>query len=359
MYSLPPTSFKRSFYSQTGNFQFSSTVQLNSNSNSLEFGISGSGQNNIKFTLNNGKVYDASGRFVNVYNGGDTVNISGNCGANSYDYSINGTQTAYGLAKSTGIYNYFYFKNGGVQGYYDFSLYGQQPSMAISNISCGPGDGHGYGTLTNYGLPVYIRSGILLNYPSGSLTGQGSFGFTGIPTGLLTSSETFSIATQPNTTGINSGTLRVFTNGGYFDYPLQVGITGTPINNFSLSLVGAQTVFNNNNAIYTSTISSSHNTPIIVSLSYSSGLVSGKSLTGVWGFTTGLGSSVVDFQQSGWFSTGKYTNTSGNIPLLSYGTIISTVSYHNSFNLVNDYAILTISGSGTNSGLSVNITGLA
>ena len=271
MYTLPSTSFKRGFYSQTGNFQFSSTVQLTSNYNSLEFGLSGSGQSNINFLLSNGKVYDASGRFVEVYNANDIVNISGNCTQYSYDYFINGYPLAYGLSKSFGIYDHFYFKNNGVTGGYDFIINGQQPKLTVNNIVCNSGDSSVVGSIVNMDLPVNIYSGVLTNYTSGSLTGQSSFGFSGVPTGILTYSENFAIYPLPNSTGINSGTLRLYTNGGNFDYPFQINISGTQTSNFSIDLSGPNTISNGRHNNYTSSIIADYYIPISVSLQYISG----------------------------------------------------------------------------------------
>ena len=94
-------SIKRSFYNQTGDFQFNANLIVDNLAGVLNIGVSGAGPN-INFQCISGKIYDNTGNFFGVYYPNEQFSISGNVTHNSFDYFWNGGPAAYGISKATG-----------------------------------------------------------------------------------------------------------------------------------------------------------------------------------------------------------------------------------------------------------------
>ncbi len=96
---------KRSISDQTGNVEFNFSI----NSTATGYTRVGlSGTNVFGFTLKNGNIYDNSGYFVDSYEKGVAVNISGQVGNTSCDYYVDDNLIALGAPVTSGKYSWLF-----------------------------------------------------------------------------------------------------------------------------------------------------------------------------------------------------------------------------------------------------------
>lgn len=265
---------KRTFYCQTGNFQFGADILLDNYVGSLNFGISGSGAAdpiNINFLLSGGKIIDQNGKFLTTYSTNNSVQISGNVTSGFYDIFVNQTPILYGNSKPTGIYNYFYLNPQNVNCAYNFYVNGADPNLLVTNVEFFTGATGAAGQIINESiLPLRIYSGGLSNFSSNS-----QISLSGLFTGDLYNVENFYII--PNgqgSLGNYSGNLQLTTNAGILNYPLQIIITGTSgAAGQILNLNGLNVISAGQNQSYTANIvtTSGAGYNLAVSLSYVTG----------------------------------------------------------------------------------------
>lgn len=269
---ITSSGIKRSFYCQTGQFQFGVDIILSgSNSGVLNFGLSGSGVKNINFLLSGGKIIDNNGKFLSTYSTNNQLTISGNINPGSYDILVDKEPILYNNSRQTGIYNYFYISPKNISCSYNLFINGQVPNLSVSNINCFTGNRIATGYIINTGnLPVRIFSGQFTNISS-SLP----FSLSGLFTGDLFSSGKFYILPSGgNSAGFYTGNIQLTTNAGILKYPIQINITGSPLTIASfININGLNNIGSNTSQFYTTNIISNISTglPVKISLSYSSG----------------------------------------------------------------------------------------
>lgn len=314
------TPIKRNFYSQTGNFQFSTNIILSNLFGGLNFGISGSGLNNINFYCNSGKILDNNNKFVEIYNPDELFTISGNVKSSSYDYFINGHPIVYNAFKSTGIYDYFYFSPINLTGAYDFFLNGESPLISIGNVSMGTGDILGTGQIINLKpeLPVRIFSGGFTNLDNLP------FSLSGFFTGDLKTPKNYFIKPSgADSLGLYTGNVILYTNAGQLNYQSVINITGSPILfSYSLSLDGLSTIGPNTPQVYTSNVQllSGSGLGVLVTLEYVSG--SGSYYLDIpisSGFSGNISKYILNSGFISQFITGYGTGIGGQLNLTSTG----------------------------------------
>lgn len=162
----------RSIADQTGIIGFNFSINSPSVTTPISVGISGT--NTLKFTLNNGKIYDNNNNFVESYSVNSNINISGQLGQSSYDYYIYGNLIGQQCSIASGIYNSIFFNNPS-QNLIDFDaiISGAVPNYYISNSGVFTGNSvvgqilnNTTGTnfrifdvaISNSGSPFYISS---------------------------------------------------------------------------------------------------------------------------------------------------------------------------------------------------------
>ncbi len=267
---------KRSFYPQTGNFQFGTNLVIDSLFGGVNVGISGfvfgAAATKINYFCNSGKILDNIGRFVGVYRANENFSISGNVSSGSYDYFIDNFPVSYGNQKATGAFNSFYIKSVGVNCDYDFFINGESARLAVSGVNCFSGDVRASGFIKNIGaLPVTIFSGEFSNFSSNL-----PFSISGIFTGILppsTSGAYYVLPSGFNSVGQYTGNINLFTDAGVLQYSTFINISGSEFPQYSFNLNGSSIINNGGNEFYTSNIVSISGSgiPILVSLEYSSG----------------------------------------------------------------------------------------
>lgn len=325
------TGIKRSFYSQTGDFQFRAELMIDSLFGGLNVGVSGVGSGNSSINLNyfcnSGKILDNNSRFVGVYYPNEPFSISGNIKSAQYDYFINDFPVAYGTQKTSGTYNSLYLQPQNVNCDYNFFINGESPNLTINSINCFSGAAAGTGFIVNNNLPVTIYSGIFTNF-SDNLP----FSFSDIFTGRLNTNESgiFYVYPNENSVGLYTGNLQLITNGGVLIYNTNINITGSPASpEYSFNLNGLSTIVKNNTQLYTSNIicPSGSGIPIVVSLDYTSGSGSFFTTTGATGTFTWPYNLLITGYGTGWGFSGLGT---GMYPAIITGTILAgsgTYSY--------------------------------
>jgi hypothetical protein len=264
---------KRIFYSQTGNFQFNCNLSVDNYTGIANFGISGSGLNNINFLLSGGKIIDTLGRFLQTYPLNTQFNISGNVNNSSYDLFYNGFPISYHNTKSTGVYNYFYLNPRNLNLSYNLYINGNTPSLTISDINCSINNSITTGFIVNNDLSLRIYSGQFNNFNSLN----SNFALSGFFTGDLGHNQTGKFYLLPNGSGsIGSyiASVQLQTSAGDLFYNINVNITGNTnsVNN-TLILNGLNTIGANSSQLYTANVISTlpSGFPFSVSLSYVSG----------------------------------------------------------------------------------------
>lgn len=264
---------KRSFYAQTGQFQFGVDIMLDNTTGLLNFGLSGSGVSNLNFLLSGGKIIEPGGKFLSSYSAGNQVSISGNCDTQNYDILINKYPFLYNNLLSTGgFYNYIYLNPKNTTLSYNFYINGETPNLTVSSITGYSGDllELGYIVNNNPGIPLRIFSGVLVGFNSGA---NSPFYFSGVSTGDIVNTGYYYIF--PNgglSLGGYTGTLQLTTNGGSFFYPVGINISGsTAFESNSVIINGPQLIFHNNTQQYTANIFSSVGLPFYISLNSVSG----------------------------------------------------------------------------------------
>ncbi len=126
------TGAKQSFAGQTGTFGFQFDITSNNLNSPVNVGFSGNTVLNFQFL--NGKIYDPSGLYIGSYQNNLKTIISGEIGANSFDYYINDNPIAFGRPKSTGYFDNFYVQSqSGVPVNFNATIMGQIPSYTLNN----------------------------------------------------------------------------------------------------------------------------------------------------------------------------------------------------------------------------------
>lgn len=275
MYSTS-TGIKKSFYSQTGNFQFQADLSVDSLLGGVNLGVSGLKSGNIptviNYFCNSGKIFDNNNKFVGAYTPDETFSISGNIKSGRYDYFINNNPISYNNYKDTGTYNYFYINPNYISCDYDLYINGEQPNLSVTNITCFTGDYAGTGYIINNRLPLIIYSGEYSNFSTNL-----SFGYSDIFTGQLNIGESgaFYIYPTSESAGLYTGKMNLFTNGGTLFHNTVINITESPVNtnDYNFNLNGLDYIIQNNTQLYTSDVEALFGSgiPIVVSLEYYSG----------------------------------------------------------------------------------------
>lgn len=338
MYSTS-TGIKKSFYSQTGNFQFKTELIVDTLLGGVNLGVSGLASGNISTSINyycnSGKIIDNNNNFVGIYSPNQVFSISGNVKSGRYDYFINDVPIAYNNYKNTGTYNCFYINPSNISCDYSLYINGEIPNLTVSNISCWSGDLAGTGYITNSGLPLIIYSGGYSNFSTNL-----PFSFSSIFTGLLNNGESgaFHIYPQSNSAsvGLYTGKMELFTNAGTLLYDTIINITGSPeVVTYNFNLNGLNYIVQNNIQLYTSDIECLFGSgiPIVISLEYYTGsgqyFYTGSNVTGTFtwpystlvsGYGTGIGYSGIGTGTFNYIQTGTIFDGSGIFLFSGYKT---------------------------------------
>lgn len=125
--------FKRNIYPQTGNYSFDMTCTVDNTTGQYNFGLSGNG-NVIDFAMQNGKIY-FNNKFIHSYRSNQEFSVSADFTNTSTNIRKDNSAIMYGYPKSTGFFDYFYFKrqNASMGGSFDVNISGNNiPSYTIS-----------------------------------------------------------------------------------------------------------------------------------------------------------------------------------------------------------------------------------
>ncbi len=187
-------SVKRNFYTQTGNFSFGMNCTVDNTTGVYHFGVSGSQTNQVvDFRLEGGKMYYQD-QFVHTYRSFEDFYVQAEFSSGQANVSKNEAPLLYGNAKTTGLYDYFYFNraNASLGATFDLNISGnsfplyQITSQGYLSVS-------GQQSVTGYYLnqsayPIRIFDSSILAvqpYTFGKLAGNitsansGSFAYTG------------------------------------------------------------------------------------------------------------------------------------------------------------------------------------
>lgn len=139
---------RRSIADQTGIIDFRFALSFDNTTGECIVGLSGT--RDFHFQFKSGKIYDNGGNFVQSYSPQTVVNISGQLGQSSYDYSINSELIAMDVPIGTGQYSWLYIKprNGNVD--FDGFVRGRIPDYYADNAG-------------KYFYQNYVVSGRLIN----------------------------------------------------------------------------------------------------------------------------------------------------------------------------------------------------
>jgi len=261
---------KRSISDQTGVFGYEINVNLDNQTGYCQVGFSGT--QNFSFTFQNGRIYDPQNKFVQAYTSGALINIAGQVGPSTYDYSINGTPTALGNPISSGTYSWIYVNPSGTSPNVDIQVYGALPSYQICTGSAYQGSGTLItGSIVNENPNVKFRifnvdiastdSYSVSGFTTGDITGTGYF--------YLTSNDVSNyLVVLPITFYTNFGEVTVeYAISGYVPVYPNVYLTVSPT--YSGNIVS---VPEGANKKFTTYLSNYPNTAqVSVSLSYLSG----------------------------------------------------------------------------------------
>lgn len=350
------TRTKKSFYNQTGNFQFNINLIADSLLGGINFGVSGSGQK-INFNCSSGKIIDNNGKFISIYNTNEQFSISGNVTSGSYDYFINGFPVSYGNSKSSSGFNYFYLEPYNINCQYNLFINGERPVLSTNPINIFSGNPIGSGFIINNSLfPIKIFSGSFTNFSS-----DPPFTLSGLFTGDLNNSGVFYInQSGGDSVGNYTGNLQLFTNGGTFNLNSIINITGSPSQlEYSLSLDGPNVISDGGNQLYYSNIQylSGSGMGLLVSLEYISG--SGNFYTSIpvtSGFSGNISGYISNFGILNQFKTGIGTGIGGQLNNSTTGFVSGYISgdlQYATGTFVWPYSVL-VTGYGT----GVNYSGL-
>lgn len=350
------TGIKQSFAGQTGYFGFQFDITAANTSQQINAGVSG--LHLLNFTFLNGKIYDPNNYYVGCYQQGLKVTISGQVGANSFDYYINNNLIALQQPKQTGYFDNFFVttNNTGNVGFNAF-IAGTIPNYTLENNiifipgQLATGSINNLETFNHFKLFSGITFSSNINY-SGNTLGSINPGGSGlyylyIPGAIQTASYFFP--------------LNLYTDFGnvLYNLTLNAGLSGggefTNLNIFTsnfngISGVTGTTNSNNGSVAYYSISGVSYvNTPYldIYLLTTGSG----------WDLSTGINSNgygSIDFIQAGFIGTSGLKNPFPQTGLAA-GSIYITVNYTSNTGHDQQYSTLVVTG--MNTGYFITILG--
>lgn len=99
--------FKRNFYTQTGNYGFVMAATVDNTTGTYHFGLSGV-QGVLDFKLESGRMYYGN-QFIQSYRSYEQFVVEGQFSSGAANVIENNGALVYGAAKSTGNFDYFYF----------------------------------------------------------------------------------------------------------------------------------------------------------------------------------------------------------------------------------------------------------
>ena len=125
---------KRNIYPQTGNYSFSINCSIDNTTGKYFFGLSGNG-NKIEFTLESGKIFFGN-TYIHSYIPNKEFEISADFTSAKTNIRKDSTALVYGGDKTTGFFDYFYFKrdNVSLRAEFDLEISGNNiPSYSIQD----------------------------------------------------------------------------------------------------------------------------------------------------------------------------------------------------------------------------------
>lgn len=183
---------KRNFYTQTGNFGFGVSCNVDNTSGTYYFGVSGN-QGNLEFKLESGKIYYQN-QYIHSYIPFREFVIEASFSTGHTNIIKDETALVYGDPKETGNYDYFYFKRENNSLNAEFDLYVSGNNTPVYQIqekgylfTSGQNAVTGY-FFNNGGFPINVFDSNInsdVSYNFGKLSsnisanGSGFFAFTG------------------------------------------------------------------------------------------------------------------------------------------------------------------------------------
>lgn len=369
------TGIRQYFAGQTGNFGFQFDIISNNLNSPINAGFSGAHSLNFQFL--NGKIYDPNNLYVGSYQNNLRTTISGQVGANSYDYYINGNLIALGRNKQTGFFDSFYVNApSGVPVIFNSIIQGKIPNYTLGNNYLFVPGQLATGAIINNEAYNHFRlfsgeSSLTNLFYSGNTTGsvapnQSGLYFTFVQNATPETSYSFPVILNTdfgnvtftlNLNSVTSGGTGFFTELNVFA-PNFNGISGTPLSTGSNS--GPLSYFSVSGINYVNTpflnvylLSNNTGNPIPITgniigtgtlLILSSGQITGSTIF------SGTGFSII----SGYGGLNNNTLYSGN----SSGIILETVYYTGLVTNFYSSVFATGLGSGYLSGFLANqVTG--
>ena len=150
----------RNFYTQTGNFGFALTCEVDNTTGNYSFGVSGS-QYNFGFSMNSGQIYYGN-TLLHSYTANKQFTFEAQINTGNFNIIKDGTPLMYGIAKNTGLFNYFYFQRSGGSLNATFDLYVSGDNIPNYNLQnagflLSTGQTSVTGLLINYGqFPINV-----------------------------------------------------------------------------------------------------------------------------------------------------------------------------------------------------------
>ena len=258
----------RSIADQTGNYSYVFKVQPK-NSSKIHLGLTG--DYNLDYTFDGGKIFDRNSGFVDSYSKNKICVISGNSNGKLHEFFINGQPKIAGESIPSGKIYGFFSQNLEPESI-DFRFYGQTPDYSIDQLSNELVSGEILtGRITNN------NPFIGFNLFSGSvLSSDVPISLSGINSERVTGYKDFYIVPESARALTGDASLRFFTDFGEVDYSYSFSGAGeafVPNPNFYLSLQPFGNRFNGEDG--SSTLPATYSNPdgaqIKVSLSHISG----------------------------------------------------------------------------------------
>lgn len=319
------TSFlSHKIYPQTGVFSFLFGASFDSTTGVTQFGFSGANAL-FKYTFSSGRILDNVGRFIGAYQANKEVFLSGVVTPRTFDITVDGEQRAFGLPKSTGLYNSAFVNSNGVAVEFDLFVNGAYPSYSLSALkvfqtgASTPVTGY---IINNSNLPFYVFSG--------EYKGDDSFVLVSFPTGSVSHSGAFVLnALGQNAGGAHSLPFTLFTDFGLIDLSLPFSGDNSPPPTYFIDLFGGTDFTNDSEPVnYLCSFGDPNSLMSVVPIfEYLSGsgihfdnvVVTGNYTGQVSGFITGSG------YLTGYF-TGFASGYAGTEALYTTGNIQTVVS---------------------------------
>lgn len=281
---------KRNFYTQTGNYGFAIDCTVDNTSGQYLFGLTGAA-GTLEFKLESGRIY-YNNQFIHSYKAYQEFSLEAQFTSGTYNIIKNNSALIYGGSKSTGHFDYFYFKraNASLGAEFNVQISGNnEPTYSITNqgylLSSGQNAVTGY--FSNQGaFPINIFNSNIQatqNYTFGKLVSNINGG----------SSGSFAYSGNFDTIDISQPILTTF-NSNYNDIDMLFTINDArSLNRFVYLTAPTDFTFNDSDILQRSVsyLNYSGGVPVTnydANLYFSIKYVSGNNFTGSWDLLTGL-----------------------------------------------------------------------